>query len=111
MTGKKQQGKRLMNKRHLALLVAFWAGTSPALAQSPDVIYKNSCASCHGRYGEKNALGKARPLKDLTQQELAEGLRARKAGEIVGAAGNKAKARLSDEDITALSAYVVTLKR
>ncbi|WP_411754478.1 c-type cytochrome [Serratia sp. (in: enterobacteria)] len=99
-----------MNKRHLALLVTFLAGASAALAQSPDVIYKNSCASCHGRYGEKNALGKARPLKDLTQQEIAEGLQARKAGEIVGA-GNKAKARLSDEDITALSAYVVTLKK
>lgn len=80
------------------------------MAQTPDVIYKNSCASCHGRYGEKNALGKARPLKDLSQQEIAEGLRARKAGEIVGA-GNKAKARLSDEEITALSGYVVKLKK
>ena len=94
MTGMKQQGKRLMNKQHVALLITLLAGSSPALAQCPDVIYKNSCASCHGRYGEKNALGKARPLKDLTQQEIAEGLRARKAGEIVGA-GNKAKARSS----------------
>lgn len=99
-----------MNKHHVALLITLLAGSGPALAQTPDVIYKNSCASCHGRYAEKNALGKARPLKDLTQQEIAEGLRARKAGEIVGA-GNKAKARLSDEDITVLSAYVVTLKK
>lgn len=99
-----------MKKQHIALIVALLAATSPALSQTPDVIYKNSCASCHGRYGEKNALGKARPLKELTQQEIAEGLTARKAGEIVGA-GNKAKARLSDEDITALAAYVVTLKK
>lgn len=99
-----------MNNQHLALLVMLLVGSGSALAQAPDVIYKNSCASCHGRYGEKNALGKARPLKDLTQQEIAEGLRARKAGEIVGA-GNKAKARLSDEDIAALSTYVVTLKK
>ncbi|WP_029987475.1 MULTISPECIES: c-type cytochrome [unclassified Serratia (in: enterobacteria)] len=99
-----------MNKQHIALLVTLLVGAGPAMAQTPEVIYKNSCASCHGRYGEKNALGKARPLKDLSQQEIAEGLRARKAGEIVGA-GNKAKARLSDEDIAALSAYVVTLKK
>ena len=99
-----------MNKQQIALLVMLLVGSASALAQTPEVIYKNSCASCHGRYGEKNALGKARPLKDLTQQEIAEGLRARKAGEIVGA-GNKAKARLSDEDIAALSAYVVTLKK
>jgi cytochrome c553 len=99
-----------MNKQHMALLITLLLSSGSALAQIPDVIYKNSCASCHGRYGEKNALGKALPLKDLTQQEIAEGLRARKAGEIVGA-GNKAKARLSDEDITALSAYVVTLKK
>lgn len=99
-----------MNKQYIALLVTLLVGAGSAMAQTPDVIYKNSCASCHGRYGEKNALGKARPLKDLTQQEIAAGLRARKAGEIVGA-GNKAKARLSDEDIATLSAYVVTLKK
>lgn len=99
-----------MNKQHVALLMTLLLGTSSALAQTPDVIYKNNCASCHGRSGEKNALGKARLLKDLTQQEIAEGLRVRKAGEIVGA-GNKAKARLSDGDITALSEYVVTLKK
>lgn len=99
-----------MKKQHIALLVTLLIGAGPSMAQAPDVIYKNSCASCHGRHGEKSALGKARPLKDLTQQEIAEGLRARKAGEIVGA-GNKAKARLSDEDIMALSEYVVTLKK
>ena len=99
-----------MNKQHVALLITLLLGSVSVMAQTPDAIYKNSCASCHGRYGEKKALGKAPPLKDLTQQEIAEGLRARKAGEIVGA-GNKVKARLSDEDITALSAYVVALKK
>lgn len=100
-----------MKKQNVALLsLTLLVCSGSALAQAPDVLYKNSCASCHGRYGEKTALGKARPLNTLTQQEIAEGLRARKAGEIVGA-GNKAKARLSDEDIIALSEFVVTLKK
>lgn len=99
-----------MGKQNPAILLALLLTSSPVLAQAPDVLYKNNCASCHGRHGEKTALGKARPLKNLSQQDIAQGLKARRAGEIIGA-GNKAKARLSDEDITALSEYVVTLKK
>lgn len=97
-----------MNKCSVACALMLLIGSSSALAQSPEVLYKNSCASCHGRLGEKTALGKARPLTELTQQQIVEGLKARKAGEIVGA-GNKVKARLSDDDIVALSEYVACL--
>ncbi|WP_159566322.1 c-type cytochrome [Budvicia diplopodorum] len=107
-----------MNKQRAGLLLALLVCSTPVLAQTtpvqttmaPNLLYKNNCASCHGRFGEKTALGKSRPLTDLTQQEIADGLTARKAGKIEGA-GNKVKARLTDEDITALAEFVVTLKR
>ena len=102
-----------MNKQRTGLLLALLVCSTPVLAQvtqAPDLLYKKNCASCHGRFGEKTALGKARPLTNLTQQEITDGLSARKAGKIEGA-GNKVKARLSDDDIIALSEFIVTLKR
>lgn len=102
-----------MNISRLALLAVLLVCSGSALAQAtqaPNLLYKKNCASCHGRFGEKTALGKARLLTELSQQEIADGLTARKAGTIVGA-GNKVKARLSDEDITGLAEFIVTLKR
>lgn len=102
-----------MNKQCMGLLLALLIVSTPTFAQvtqAPNLLYKKSCASCHGRFGEKMALGKARPLTDLTQQEIAQGLSVRKAGKIAGA-GNKVKSRLSDEEIIALAEFIVTLKQ
>ena len=69
---------------------------TPALSAEADLVkaekvYKRSCATCHGKQGEKPAMGE------------------RKMGKIIGA-GNPAKQRLSDEDIRNLSEYIKNFK-
>ncbi len=78
-------------------------------AQNVKSLYQRNCASCHGRYGEKPALNKARALITLNEGQITEALTERRAGKIQGA-GSQPKKRLTDEDIQQLAAYIQTLK-
>lgn len=72
-------------------------------------IYKRSCATCHGKNGEKSAMGESKIINQLTSKEISTTLFDHKNGKIVGA-GNPAKQRLTEEEIKALSEFIPTLK-
>lgn len=72
-------------------------------------IYKRSCATCHGKTGEKPAMGESKIINQLKSEEISTALFERKSGNIIGA-GNPAKQRLSDEEIKTLSEFIPTLK-
>ncbi|OOF83859.1 cytochrome C biogenesis protein CcsB [Rodentibacter ratti] len=83
-------------------------------AENPDFIkaekiYKRSCATCHGKKGEKTAMGESKIINQLKTEEISTALFERKKGNIVSA-GNPAKQRLTEEEIKALSEFVPTLK-
>ena len=82
----------------------------PALSAEADLVkaekvYKRSCATCHGKQGEKPAMG----INQLKPEEISTALSERKAGNIPSA-GSPAKQRLSEQDIHDLSEYIQTLK-
>ena len=81
---------------------------NPDLAKA-EKIYKRSCATCHGKSGEKPAMGESKIINQLNAEEISSTLFDHKSGKIVGA-GNPAKQRLSDEEIHALSEFIPDLK-
>ena len=86
----------------------------PALSAEADLVkaekvYKRSCATCHGKQGEKPAMGESKIINQLKPEEISTALSERKAGNITGA-GSPAKQRLSEQDIHDLSEYIQTLK-
>ena len=87
--------------------------TAPALSAEADLVkaekvYKRSCATCHGKQGEKPAMGESKIINQLKPEEISTALSERKAGNITGA--GPAKQRLSEQDIHNLSEYIQTLK-
>lgn len=84
------------------------SSANPDFAKA-EKIYKRSCATCHGKAGEKPAMGESKIIHQLKTEEISTALFDRKNGKIVGA-GNPAKQRLSDEEIKALSEFIPTLK-
>ena len=85
--------------------------TTPALSDlvKAEKVYKRSCATCHGKQGEKPAMGESKIINQLKPEEISTALSERKAGNITGA-GSPAKQRLSEQDIHNLSEYIQTLK-
>lgn len=81
---------------------------NPDFAQA-EKIYKRSCSTCHGKQGEKHAMGESKLINQLKTDEISTALLERKNGKIVGA-GNPAKQRLSEADIKALAEFIPTLK-
>ena len=88
---------------------------TPALSAEADLVkaekvYKRSCATCHGKQGEKPAMGESKIINQLKPEEISTALSERKAGNITAGAGNPAKQRLSEQDIHNLSEYIQILK-
>ena len=86
----------------------------PAFSAEADLVkaekvYKRSCATCHGKQGEKPAMGESKIINQLKSEEISTALSERKAGNIPSA-GSPAKQRLSEQDIHNLSEYIQTLK-
>ncbi len=87
---------------------------TPALSAEADLVkaekvYKRSCATCHGKQGEKPAMGESKIINQLKPEEISTALLERKAGNIPSA-GSPAKQRLSEQDIHNLSEYIQTIK-
>jgi len=72
------------------------------------------CAGCHGANGQTKALGKSDVIAGMDAATVTEDLKGYKAGTLnkhgMGALMKGQAAGLSDEDITALSAYISALK-
>lgn len=92
-------------------LNALAEGASADQLAQAEKIFKRSCATCHGKSGEKPAMGESRIINTLNSDEIYTALSDRKNGKVEGGAGNMAKSRLSDEEMKALSQFVPTLKK
>ena len=68
-------------------------------------VYKLNCATCHGKAGEKQAMGQSAVIKNLKKDEILTALEMRKSGEIMGA-GNMAKERLSEQDMKNIAEFI-----
>ncbi|GKX61797.1 cytochrome [Pragia fontium] len=99
----------LMRTLRVSLLLSGLLYSVSLSAQTTAGFYSQSCASCHGRNGEKTALNKSRVLSTLDEAQVIEALTVRRDGKIKGA-GNKVKMRLSDDEIKHLAEYIQTLK-
>lgn len=82
------------------------AEVSPLVAQGEQIFHQN-CATCHGRHGEKKAFGRSAIINTLDETTIIQALKDRKAGLIQGP-GNPVKARLNDEQMKAVAAYLQT---
>jgi cytochrome c553 len=73
-------------------------------------IYQQTCAMCHGRNAEKHAFDSSAIIAQMPANEIITALEKRKNGEIEGA-GNSVKARLSEQDMQNVAAYVESLTK
>ncbi|WP_279716420.1 c-type cytochrome [Chelonobacter oris] len=70
--------------------------------------YQQTCAMCHGRHAEKQALDTSAVIAGMPHTEIVTALEKRKNGEIEGG-GNTVKARLTEQDMQNIAAYIETL--
>lgn len=101
-------------KIKLAILLTGLLSSSLLMgAEDVKTLYMKKCVTCHGVNGEKKALGIARELNTLNKKEIEAALNGYKNG-THGGKYKKLKTglvnTLSDEDILALTAYILTLK-
>ncbi|MDV7021266.1 c-type cytochrome [Atlantibacter subterranea] len=93
------------------LMVCGLLAVSASVAATEDYArqFQRDCSSCHGRKADKTAFNKAPPLITLSEQQAVEGMTAiRDGGENSAAA--RAKAKLTDEEIRGLAAFIQTQK-
>ncbi|PLY05156.1 MAG: cytochrome C [Arcobacter sp.] len=87
-------------------------GATSLFAADGAGIYK-SCAGCHGANAEKPALGKSEVIKGWDAAKIESALKGYKDGSYGKAMKGVMKgqvARLTDEDIKAVSAHISALK-
>ena len=63
---------------------------TPALSAEADLVkaekvYKRSCATCHGKQGEKPAMGESKIINQLKPEEISPHFQNEKAGNIPSA--------------------------
>ncbi|MCZ7837103.1 c-type cytochrome [Atlantibacter hermannii] len=98
-----------MKLRMLMLCGLVAASASVAATEDYGRQFQRDCSSCHGRKADKAAFNKAPPLITLTEQQAVDGMtKIRDAGGNSAAA--RAKAKLTDEQIKGLAAFIQTQK-
>ena len=88
-------------------------GSLTAAMADGAALYKK-CSACHGASGEKKALGKSAVIKGWEAQKTVASLKGYKDGTYGGPMKGLMKgqvAKLSVDEISSLSAYIVTLKK
>ncbi len=105
--------KTTLNTTLKSLVLAGAILSSTTLLADGVELYKN-CAGCHGINGEKVALGKSKVIADMSVEELNQSMN----GYLNGTYGGPMKglmkgqlAKLSKDDISALSTHIVSLKK
>ena len=93
------------------LIVCGLLAVSASVAGAEDYArqFQRDCSSCHGRKADKTAFNKAPPLITLSEQQTVEGMTAIRDGGGNSAAA-RAKAKLTDEEIRGLAAFIQTQK-
>ncbi|AEO49337.1 c-type cytochrome [Rhodospirillum rubrum] len=109
---------RLSLPRPLLATAAFAtliASAAPALAGDDALIsegaalFSLSCRDCHGRAGEKAALGLSRPVAALSAAEITAALDERRRRP-PRSMQDRIKSGLTDDDVEALAAYIASIK-
>jgi mono/diheme cytochrome c family protein len=95
-------------KRYLMILAAFTLVSSMAWAQDGAALYKAKCAACHGAMGE-GKVGPSLQKTALNQQQVADLLTNGASGK--KAPHGKAVAGLTADQASAISTYVMSLKK
>lgn len=72
------------------------------------LLYENRCMSCHGRHGELKALGRSKPLVDLTEAEVLAKLQAVRQLSAPRTMQDRIKSGLSDDEAREIAAYIGT---
>lgn len=83
-----------MKKLVLACMIVL---SSTLIAADGAALYKK-CAACHGKTGEKIALGKGKVIKGMTKEHLVDALKGYKAGTFGGAMKGLMKGQLATYD-------------
>lgn len=93
------------------LMVCGLALASASVAATEDYArqFQRDCSGCHGRKADKAAFNKAPPLITLTEQQAVDGMTTIRDGGGNSAAA-RAKAKLTDEQIQGLAAFIQTQK-
>lgn len=80
-----------------------------SLAQSDGLqgqqSFKQNCATCHGKQGEKMAMGKSQIIRDMDKESFMQSLQLRQQGLVQGG-GNRAKARLTQEEMEKIAEFL-----
>jgi len=87
--------------------------SSILFAKDGSSIYKKHCSSCHGKHGEKNAIGRSAIIAKQSSSKTTKQLQAYKSGTLnlhgMGAVMKKNVANLTNKDIKAVAKYISQL--
>jgi sulfide dehydrogenase cytochrome subunit len=99
--------------KHRLVLLAAWALSGLAQAQTPDALqvrsWAASCANCHGTQG--NALPGMVALAGMPQAQIVQKMQDFKAGRLSATVMHQLAKGYSDEQITAIAAYFAAQKK
>lgn len=99
-----------MKKIYLLLLSLFASAALQAAELDQTArLYNRACSACHGKQGDKAAMGESKKINSLSAEEIVSALKERREGRIDGR-GNPAKKRLNEADLQPLAEYVAGLK-
>jgi cytochrome c6 len=106
-------GKAYLMKRKLLLAMGAMVGSATITwGADASALWSSNCASCHGKDGSGNtAMGKKLAVKDYTKDQGFSDAEAEKAIKDGKGKMKGYKAKLSDDDVKALVAYVRKLKK
>ncbi|WP_301098877.1 cytochrome c [Otariodibacter sp.] len=80
---------------------------SPADAEKGAKLFKQTCATCHGKTGEKSAMNQSKIINQLNADEIVLALQNRKTGTIsISKAGNRIKSKLSEQDMKDIAEFL-----
>ncbi|TCW00306.1 c-type cytochrome [Biostraticola tofi] len=92
------------------LIIGSTTGVASAWSATGQMLYQQTCSSCHGRNADKQALRQSLPLVTLSREQIVTGLADRRDGQIQGnPLGQRAKAGLTDQQIDDLAGYIRSL--
>jgi len=104
-----------MKRKVFLLMVSMMASAGMAAAGDAAALWGQHCASCHGKDGSGSTMmGKKLELKDYRDAAVQSSFTDAEAAKVIKGGKGKMKpygAKLSDDDIKALVAYVRSLKK
>jgi cytochrome c553 len=77
--------------------------------------YPSNCAHCHGSEGERKALGRSMPLKDMSKEEILEKMYLYKSGKLnihgMGGLMRSELFKIDEEHYPAIASWLSDLKK